>query len=125
MSTISIHHLPWEDGRYLRWWDNDQAEANVKTSDYVHVLTYEAREIPLYEGDPRIPYNVLEHAFREFNEGDFTVVGSLAWHYRRAGRAEDELGNRSLCTGDVVVVDDRAYACMSLGWADVTEAWKR
>lgn len=125
MPTIAVYHIrnmrdfpSWEDSRIL-------IERAVAVADYDHVFTYEARDTPLFEDG--VPYNVLEHAFREFNIGDYTAVGSLAWHYRRAGRQPDELGNRSLSVGDVVTVETagyfNAYVCASLGWQEVTDAW--
>lgn len=75
------------------------------------------RDVGLYElaltyDDPDGPYPadddtaILEWVFEQGNIGETT---RFAVEYRAAR-------NRSISVGDVVVIDDRTYACASAGW---------
>jgi hypothetical protein len=54
---------------------------------------------------------ILNRAFDRFNMGDPRTDEAVD-RYRRAGC-------RSLSVGDVVIIDDRAFTCASLGWERV------
>lgn len=75
---------------------NDQFNQEAREATYVEAVRYWS----LRQRD-----TILPNAFERFNVG----TDAIANLYR-------ERGNRSLSVGDIVVIDDEAWVCHSLGW---------
>lgn len=112
MSTVRIYLKGWHNsGLYADAINYASHELHVEARDVRMFMAYEPGDIMHlafeYPHDDHVEDLILcEEAFRWFNIGDKLPV---VRRYRQAG-------NRSLSVGDVVVIDDRAYAVAPFGW---------
>lgn len=87
-----------------RWTWKDYADTPDERHELVWVFQYEAE----WTGDRADPYVLLEQAWEAFNGG--SGHENPAYFGRKL---------RSLCKGDVVLIDGQAYSCESVGWEPV------
>jgi hypothetical protein len=113
--TIKIYLKGWADGRLYADAVNDPRHELHEAAMKVYRASYREYEpgdeyylATTYtdaDAEDRIH---CERAFERFNVGD-ERVDEIVRTYRA-------YGYRSLSVGDVVVVNDRAYTCASVGW---------
>lgn len=120
MVTIRIYLKGWADGRLYADAVNDPRHELHEPAMVVYRASYRAYEpgdeyylATTYSEPDDEDLAYCERAFERFNVGD-ERTDPVVSQYRGAG-------HRSLSVGDVVVIDDRAYTCNSVGWNFLTD----
>lgn len=91
-------------GRHIAW------ERHCEQAYLAGDLLEEKLAVDVTDGDPEA-LRVCEYLYAGMNRGSGAELPEL-----------DEKRLRSMCIGDVVLVDGRAYVCESMGWREVLEA---
>jgi hypothetical protein len=118
MVTITIFLKGWADSKLYTNAVNDPRHPQHEAAMKVYNASFRNYK-PGDEYYPATTYTDADatdkthcdRAFERFNIGD-ERVDTIVATYRA-------YGYRSLSVGDVVVIDDRAYSCASVGWAPI------